>query len=495
MHWLSNCSKPWLLVIDNADDPDMDVSNYFPAGGKGHILVTTRNPGAVVHATAGTFRFREMDPEEAITLLLKSAQSPNQLEHVDPESRKLAQGIALELGYLALALTQAGATIRRNIYTLERYLHYYLGHRKGMISLPNVKSADDANIITTWEIPFQRIMTRKSVEHKDAVDLMHIFAFMHFESIPESIFQRPWNDLKGLNANSTNYPDILRSRPVWNEEAQARLRRAVRVLCDYSIIEHDPEKRVCSLHPVVHAWARHRLLQPEQKCWLSCTAAVLAHCISPNLEPSGRAFRRLLIPHIDSCLRALISQTPTIPENIERAAELHKFALVYAENGLWKQARTLQRKVVDFRIKKLGRWHTDTIEAQRSLGYTYWNLFEVKLAIELHVQVLKSRWWSRPSLVYWAIWPPWAPDHISYCVALDDLTLTLWLAGKRDLSRKAGERAVRGLEKRLGPDDPMTLSAMFNLARTYLHLDQQEKPRNTCVRSQETKTIVRTGPS
>jgi len=481
MHWLSNCSKPWLLVIDNADDPDMDVSNYFPAGGKGHILVTTRNPGVVVHATAGDFRFREMDPEEAITLLLKSAHPPNTPEDPDPNSRKLAQGIAIELGYLALALAHAGATIRRNIYTLERYLHYYLGHRKGMISLPHVKSADDANIITTWEIPFRRIVTRKSVEHKDAVDLMHIFAFMHFESISESVFQRSWIDLKGLNDKTASYPDIFRNRPVWNEEAQARLRRAVRVLCDYSIIEHDPDKRVCSLHPVVHAWTRNRLSEPEQRRWLSCTAAVLAHCISPELEPSGRAFRRLLIPHIDSCLRALSSQSLSFPETVEQAAELHKFASVYAENGLWKQARTLQRKVVDFRIKKLSKWHEDTILAQRSLGYTYWNLFEVKSAIELQVQVLKSRWWSRPSLVYWAIWPPWRPDHISYCVALDDLTLTLWLAGKRELSRKAGERAVKGLEKHLGPDDPMTLSAMFNLARTYLHLGHEEKSHKMLV--------------
>ena len=481
MHWLSNCSKPWLLVIDNADDPDMDVSNYFPAGGKGHIVVTTRNPGAVVHATVGQIHFRGMDPEDAITLLLKSARPLNSPEHLDPNSRELALGIAAELGYLALALAHAGATIRRNIYTLERYLHHYLGHRKGMISLPHVKSADDVNIITTWEIPFQRIVTRESLEHKDAVDLMRIFAFMHFESIPEGIFQKSSNDVKGLDTKSTLYPDNLRNRPVWNEDAQARLRRAVCVLCDYSIIEHDPEKKVCSLHPLIHAWARQRLPQPEQRHWLSCTTAVLANCISSDLEPSGRAFRRLLIPHIDSCLHALSSHSTTFPETVEQAAQLHKFALVYAENGLWKQARALQRKVVDFRMRKLGKWHKDTLQTQRSLGYTYWNLFEVKSAIELQVQVLKSRWWLRPSLADWTSWPPWLPDHISYCLALDDLTLTLWLAGKRDLSKKAGERAVKGLEKHLGPDDPVTLSAMFNLARTYLHLDHQEKSHQMLV--------------
>lgn len=481
MHWLSNCSKPWLLVIDNADDPDMDVSRYFPTGGKGHIVITTRNPGVVIHSTAGELRFRGMDPEEAITLLLRSTHTPNEPEPPNPRRRILAQGIASELGYLALALAHAGATIRKNIYTLEKYLHYYLGHRKEMISYPHINSADDANIITTWEIPFRRIITRPSVEHKDAADLMHSFAFMHFESIPESIFQRSWNGADGVGLTSMDFPGILQDTPVWNEEAQARLRRALRVLCDCSIIDHDPDKGMCSLHPVIHSWARDRLTKLEQQRWLSCTAAVLAHCISPNLEPSGREFRRLLLPHLDSCIRALNSQFPSCPDTVERAAQVYRFASVYAENGLWRQARTLQRKVVDFRAKTLGKRHEDTLRAQSSLGYTYWNLFEVKSAIEVQVQVLKSRWWSRPSIADWAVWPPWKPDHIPYCVALDDLTLTLWLAGKRDLSKTAGERAVKGLMKRLGPDDPMTLSAMFNLARTYLHLKERKKSHDLLV--------------
>jgi hypothetical protein len=43
MHWLSNCSKPSPLVINHADDSDIDVSKSFPTGPKGHILTTTRN--------------------------------------------------------------------------------------------------------------------------------------------------------------------------------------------------------------------------------------------------------------------------------------------------------------------------------------------------------------------------------------------------------------------------------------------------------------------
>jgi len=486
MHWLSNCTEPWFLVIDNADDPDMDVSKYFPIGGNGHILITTRNPETIEHAKAGHFHFRGMDPEEAITLLLKSAHVLENQGDEKGQSRKLALGIASELGYLALALTHAGATIRRKIYTLEKYLHFYLGHRKKMLSYPHIRTVDDANIITTWEIPFQKIASRKSIDYQDAVDIMHIFAFMHFESIPEIIFRTYWNAANGTESKLVDPPAILQSTSVWDEESHARIRRALRVLCDYSIIDHeihDHDKGFCSLHPVVHAWARGRLSLLEQKQWAGCTASVLAGCISPNLEVSGREFRRLLLPHIDSCLRALNSLYPSFPESARQAAEVARFAFVYAENGLWKEARTLQKQVVSLRAVKLGKRHEDTLEAQSSLGFIYWNLFEVKPALEVQAQVLKSRWWSRPSLADWTTWPPWLPNHVSYCMALKDLTLTLWLAGKRDLSKRTGERSVAGLTQHFGPDDPITLDAMFNLARTYLHLGD-------CMKSKEMLVLV-----
>lgn len=481
IYWLSRCTQPWLLILDNADDPDMDISEYCPTGGNGHILVTTRNPNAVEHATVGQIRFRGMEPHEAISFLLKAAypNPPSNSQPASPGKWKIAEGIAVELGYLPLALAHAGATIRRNIYTLDKYLHYYLGHRKSMMSSPQVTSADEANIITTWEIPFQKIVSRGSMEHRDAVDLMHIFAFMHFETIPESIFQRSWVILTNSSPSQGKRPEILQS--VWNEEAQARFRRAIRILCDHSIIDHEPSKASCAMHPVIHSWARDRLSNAQQRQWLRCTMSVLAQCISPNMEASGRKFRALLVPHINSCLQSLKSQRPPIPQTLESAAQIERFAWVYAEQCQWPRARELQQKVIEIRMRGLGKRHQDTILAQRSLGQTLWNLFEIKPAIDVQLQALNTLRWHRPSIVEWTSWPIWKPIHVPYCLALDDLTLTLWLAGRRELSKMTGERAVDGLTRRLGHEDPRTLNAMFNLARTYLHLGEHEKSRNLLV--------------
>ena len=39
---LENTSQSWLLIFDNADYTDMDLSRYFPKGEKGNRLITTR---------------------------------------------------------------------------------------------------------------------------------------------------------------------------------------------------------------------------------------------------------------------------------------------------------------------------------------------------------------------------------------------------------------------------------------------------------------------
>lgn len=48
---LSNIQHPWLLVLDNADDPQFDHQDYFPASHTGFVLMTSRNPECHQYAT------------------------------------------------------------------------------------------------------------------------------------------------------------------------------------------------------------------------------------------------------------------------------------------------------------------------------------------------------------------------------------------------------------------------------------------------------------
>ncbi|KAL8952479.1 MAG: hypothetical protein Q9222_001620 [Ikaeria aurantiellina] len=480
-HWLSRCRKPWLLVLDNADDPEVEVSDYIPIDGGGHILITTRNPSARMYATAGDIRFSGMDPEEGINLLLKSAYTPDASSYRDHQREQLARSLGAELGYLALALSQAGATIRRNIYSLEQYLRVYVGYRDRLLPKSMSISVNHTNAITTWEIPFQKIERQMSMQNKDAVDLMHLFAFLHFDGIYESIFRSPAASSTDEDFNGVVYPDIIMSSRKHTEVAQARLRQALGVLTDHSLIDFDPEARSYSQHPVVHRWARDRLDQDEQLMALTRTIGLLARSISPYLEASGRGFRRSLVPHMESCLQKLENFAPSFPSTIGSANSIERFAWVYAECGLWKRAKALQKRLIKFRTKRLGRKHEDTIRATSSLAQTFWNLFDLPSTIEQQRRVVAARRWLWPAWFAYYVGPLWMPDFVNYYTALSDLTMVLWLAGVRDVSKVIGIRASAGLLRYLGPDDPVTLNAMFNLARTLFHLREWDRAHSLMI--------------
>ena len=73
MKWLASQTDHWLLILDNADDPSLEISEWFPVGARGNVIITTRNPGLGIVATAQSASVDQMDSEEATTLLLRAA--------------------------------------------------------------------------------------------------------------------------------------------------------------------------------------------------------------------------------------------------------------------------------------------------------------------------------------------------------------------------------------------------------------------------------------
>ena len=136
---LTNSTEPWLLILDNADDPWLDISRFFPVGKRGTIIVTSRNPDCRCHATVGSRELREMESDEAINLLLRSAD----LYSEDQNLRGLALPIVRTLGYLALAVNHAGASIRQRVCSLETYLDIYISYRKKLLSSKPVQAESE----------------------------------------------------------------------------------------------------------------------------------------------------------------------------------------------------------------------------------------------------------------------------------------------------------------------------------------------------------------
>ena len=69
--WLRSKVDNWLLLLDNADDPKIDLNKFIPQCNHGNIIVTSRNPG---HRVYGSYSLvSELQEKDAVILLLKSA--------------------------------------------------------------------------------------------------------------------------------------------------------------------------------------------------------------------------------------------------------------------------------------------------------------------------------------------------------------------------------------------------------------------------------------
>ncbi|KAF8596373.1 FabD/lysophospholipase-like protein [Ceratobasidium sp. AG-I] len=90
--WLVSQEKRWLLVFNNADDPNLNLHNFFPECAHGDILITTRNQQMVAHTTGpeSSSRVGGMRPDDALQLLLKSS-GDNSNEETITIAKKLVE--------------------------------------------------------------------------------------------------------------------------------------------------------------------------------------------------------------------------------------------------------------------------------------------------------------------------------------------------------------------------------------------------------------------
>ncbi|KAI9866891.1 MAG: hypothetical protein M1813_000833 [Trichoglossum hirsutum] len=194
--WLSNIRDPWLLIIENADNPLQDASEYFPVGDRGVILLTTRNPECEVHATVGSNGFGRMESEEAITLLLRASRAGD-ISH--EASRNLARPIVETLGCLALAIAQAGAAIRQKLCSMEEYSSVYSRRRKQLLSRQPVQASTDYKytVYTTWEVSVEAIARMSTEAAHNAIEILKLFSFFHFDGVSEEILKEAWLNMRG----------------------------------------------------------------------------------------------------------------------------------------------------------------------------------------------------------------------------------------------------------------------------------------------------------
>jgi tetratricopeptide (TPR) repeat protein len=451
--WLSNIPDTWLVIFDNADDPDLDISVYFPVGNRGTILITTRNPDCKVHATDGSWReVSGMQTDEAISLILKeSGHDPS-----NETAREMAKPVVSMLGCLALAITQAGAVIRQGVCGINEYCQLYSKRRKELLNQKSMQSTGDYQytVYTTWEVSLRSIEGKSSDFANDAVELLQIFSFLHYEGISEEIFREAWRNVKGKDPAGwtlAHQPHILsrQSSPDWDPYMFGK---AVSVLTSFSLISRD-KNNLMSIHPLVHTWARDRMTIIEEERFWRLTVSTLAASITSSFESSDYRFRRSLAPHLNACNRIFAGGILRIRDEAEECLIIvENFSMVYQESGQRLEALRLGEQVAEVRRRTLGEDHPDTLRSMYNLALYFSEAGRRPEALRLAEQVAEVR---RRTL---------GEDHPDTLHSMNNLALYFSEAGRRPEALRLGEQVAEAHRRILGEEHPDTLRSMHNLA-------------------------------
>jgi hypothetical protein len=106
----------------------------------------------------------------------------------------MATTIARTLGYLALAITHAGRTIRQGYCRLHEYVEFYERQWKKTRQMRQAvkakEPADNLSVFATFEMNRQAIENRDTEASRDALELLNTFAFLHHQNIRFSILEK-----------------------------------------------------------------------------------------------------------------------------------------------------------------------------------------------------------------------------------------------------------------------------------------------------------------
>ncbi|KAI1089379.1 P-loop containing nucleoside triphosphate hydrolase protein [Rostrohypoxylon terebratum] len=191
-HLLSNIDPkhPWLLVLDNADDPQVDYRQYCPSGTRGTVLITSRNPECQNFETVGCEDIGSLDKEDCINLLLKAAGLTAQ----SPNIRSDAEKVTEILGSHTLAILQASAYIGQGACDLREYPGVFQRQSKRLLRFNLTQDQSRYNnIYMALEASAEILESEKTERAQDSLRLLQALSPLHYESVPLDLFEGAYN--------------------------------------------------------------------------------------------------------------------------------------------------------------------------------------------------------------------------------------------------------------------------------------------------------------
>jgi tetratricopeptide (TPR) repeat protein len=321
----------WLLVFDNADQPE-DISELIPSG-PGHVLITSRN-----HRWQSVINTVPMDVfNRAESREFLGKRVPRGLTEAD------ADRLAEKLGDLPLALEQAGAMLSETGMPVDEYLRLLDEHVTGIMS--EGKSPDYPHPMTAaWKLSVTSLQQRLP----EAQELLRCCAFFGPEPIPRNVFRRGAGHIRTQVSRVISDPILLA--------------RAIRELGRYALVTLDGQSVL--VHRLIQALLRDELTEEEQADYRHDAQLILAAAApeDPDDSKTWATFRQLL-PHVNS-------ESTELPKSLEPAVrDLARSTMRYLyQAGDYASAIELTERFIEQWTKDSGPENPDVLRAQRHQG-------------------------------------------------------------------------------------------------------------------------------
>jgi hypothetical protein len=498
-----------LLVIDNVDDPNLDLDPFLPRWTSGTVIITSRNVSRGQLDPSKHLKLDVMTLEESVELLIRGCGGPWPPSESDIQAATL---LAEALGHHPIALTQAVSYMHNTGISTETYISRLTSSRERVLNNPARSQVD-----MRYKTAFAAFDASYDILPSNAQKLLHLLSYFHWKNFPLKLIIVAAEN--GFLTDDHNYLargdefkdgvqclcDIFCPLGQWDP---FDLDKMIADLRDHSLISivSTGDSELVSMHPLVHEWARLRRsgdatqFQAAAVRLLCCGAIRGTHFMTRYLFVHVQAlsvtwgglhvndaasFSRLLR------MSGMYSEaTALMEEAYQRLQHKQEFnhlgnllasadlADNYRELGRLSETELLDKQVWRYRKELLGDNHLDTIHASAHLAYTYGQLGRHAEAESLEKQIVAKR----KQLL--------GDDHLDTIRASANLAQTYDHLGQH---AKAAELAIDVTERRrrmLGSEHPDTILACATLASIYRNLGRYEEASKLGIDVLRRRTIL-----
>ncbi|KAI1211995.1 TPR-like protein [Annulohypoxylon truncatum] len=504
---------PWLLILDNADNPKVDYQQYFPTGTRGAVLITSRNPECQNYAPDGYEDLGSLDKQDCIHLLLQAAK----LASESPTVKSNAENVLEILGSHTLAILQAGAYIAQGACTLSEYPGVFQTQKERLLRFNLTQDQSRYhNIYATLEASAELLGTLQSECAQDSLCLLQVLSPLHYEKIPLDLFKGSWTGAQNVqkypgdkisdltNEHVSQLPDFLEPHShTWDA---FRMSEAVNLLESLALIRksNTDGKLTVSMHPLIHSWInlRQDAIQRDESLFKSQCIIALSRYYQPYWEPyqyhiglhilsvlqrsslTHGGLRDSLLPvyvrigqlldelrydqKLEELLQYLFSELRIDDDNMsERFLPIFDLSARNARTrGNIKRSVKLFEQIVRIGRTMYDETHPARLASQHELAYAYLENGQTKQAINLLEQVVKVRETTLDKT---------HPDRLA---SQHELAHAYLENGQTKQAINLSEQVVKVRETTLDEMHPSRLASQHGLAHAYLENGQTKQAIN-----------------